>query len=665
MTDKMSGPKSTRVMSSSESNLAVNYRRQATNLPSLQQQKEILKDFGAKTKHRQIQLGRLSTEEVRRRAEATRLPEKDPYKARLITVLQPTDLSRKVKHNNEPVKEKKIKEESITSSEDIQKKARELEEAKRRIKAKIEAKKNIKSRGGSRFDIKEEAEIKKEAGTIKSRKRPFKEEDVSSLSHSNGSMRIPTRFDELGNPIDQFGKKMAFLQPEKTIKINQREGPRAIFKRNYNMFNDEKMETQKEALTKAAQIKAEEIKKEEEDGESLKAKVLRSNAIPETSQFYDPRLKEKKNGPERVKRSFFDFHEQGKFIKQGKQMRHQAHLNVLQTKIEAMAKKTGIQQASKLATVAHSAVKDNMSLPMDKLNWWDENIVVTEQQDIEIDFPKYKFKDISKLVERPIEKLPPMVNNSFVQIPTFYTKKERKKIRRQRRREELRETQEKIRLGLIPAPEPKVRLANMMQVLGNEAVIDPTKVEARVREQMDNRLKKHFQANEDRKLTKDERRIKKEKKMKEDTSYGVEVAIYLIKDLNHAATRWKLKENCKQLYMTGVCITTPDHSILVVEGGPKSQRKYKRLLLNRIKWRELQGEDEPDKSTNDTRVVNSKGQELCKFVWSGCRKDCNFKGDMQILKFQTDVAAKDYFERNNVLDYWHLVQSKLLICTQD
>lgn len=42
-----------------------------------------------------------------------------------------------------------------------------------------------------------------------------------------------------------------------------------------------------------------------------------------------------------------------------------------------------------------------------------------------------------------------------VYMPVFLTKKERKKLRRQNRREAWKEEQEKIRLGLEPPPEPK------------------------------------------------------------------------------------------------------------------------------------------------------------------------------------------------------------------
>lgn len=65
-----------------------------------------------------------------------------------------------------------------------------------------------------------------------------------------------------------------------------------------------------------------------------------------------------------------------------------------------------------------------------------------------------------------------------------------------------------------------------MRVLGNEAVQDPTKVEQHVRAQMEKRKREHQQANAARKLTAEQRKDKKVKKLKEDTSSGVHVSIY-------------------------------------------------------------------------------------------------------------------------------------------
>ncbi len=47
--------------------------------------------------------------------------------------------------------------------------------------------------------------------------------------------------------------------------------------------------------------------------------------------------------------------------------------------------------------------------------------------------------------------------------------------------------QDLIRQGLLEAPKPKVKLSNMMRVLGSEATADPTAVEAQVRQQMEDR----------------------------------------------------------------------------------------------------------------------------------------------------------------------------------
>ena len=135
----------------------------------------------------------------------------------------------------------------------------------------------------------------------------------------------------------------------------------------------------------------------------------------------------------------------------------------------------------------------------------------------------------------------------------------------------------------------------------------------------------------------------------------------------HAATRWKIKENCKQLYMTGACITTPDHSILIIEGGPKSQRKYRRLMLNRIKWKEINGEEETKEEAveGNTAVLASNGDELCKLVWEGQVRQATFKGDMNVIKFNSDGMTKDFFDKHRIIDYWRLIQSKLLICHGD
>jgi U4/U6 small nuclear ribonucleoprotein PRP3 len=68
--------------------------------------------------------------------------------------------------------------------------------------------------------------------------------------------------------------------------------------------------------------------------------------------------------------------------------------------------------------------------------------------------------NLTNLIEHPVQMKPPSVSDKKVMTTVYLTAKERKKKRRQNRSEALKEEQEKIRLGLIAPPEPKVKISN-------------------------------------------------------------------------------------------------------------------------------------------------------------------------------------------------------------
>src|SRR5690349_7888450 len=111
-------------------------------------------------------------------------------------------------------------------------------------------------------------------------------------------------------------------------------------------------------------------------------------------------------------------------------------------------------------------------------------------------------------------------------MPLMLTKQERKKLRKRNRAEMQREKLEKQLLGLIPAPPPKVKITNMMRVLGTQAIMDPTEVEKEVKAQMEARQKAHDERNQARKLTAEERKEKKAKKVAEDIGTEIRVALF-------------------------------------------------------------------------------------------------------------------------------------------
>jgi len=140
---------------------------------------------------------------------------------------------------------------------------------------------------------------------------------------------------------------------------------------------------------------------------------------------------------------------------------------------------------------------------------------------------KLKFSSTFHVVEHPA-RLSVIVkkDDQPVALPLMLTAAERKKIRRQNRAEREKEKQDKITLGLLPPPEPKVKLSNMMRVLSEQAVADPSAIERKVREQVAQREKNHEMRNLARKLTPEERREKKLRKIKEDAAGDIHVAVF-------------------------------------------------------------------------------------------------------------------------------------------
>uniref|UniRef100_A0A667WD22 U4/U6 small nuclear ribonucleoprotein Prp3 n=1 Tax=Myripristis murdjan TaxID=586833 RepID=A0A667WD22_9TELE len=334
----------------------------------------------------------------------------------------------------------------------------------------------------------------------------------------------PLILDEMGRTVDATGKEVELTHRMPTLKANIRAVKREQFRQ---------------------QLK-------EKPGEDL-----------ESTSYFDQRVF---ITPAQRPRRSFKFHEQGRFEKIAQRIRTKAQLEKLQTEIAQAAKKTGIQASTKLALIAPKKDLGEGDVPI--IEWWDSyvlpsNIVLTPEEK----FDDVEFFGVTNLVEHPAQISPPVDTDKPVTLGVYLTKKEQKKLRRQTRREAQKELQEKVRLGLMPPPEPKVRISNLMRVLGTEAVQDPTKVEAHVRAQMAKRQKAHEEANAARKLTAEQRKEKKVKKLKEDLTHGVHIAVYRIRNLHNPAKKFKVEANANQLYLTGTVVLHKDVNIVVVEGG--------------------------------------------------------------------------------------------------
>ncbi|KAF9585443.1 hypothetical protein BGW38_002382 [Lunasporangiospora selenospora] len=363
---------------------------------------------------------------------------------------------------------------------------------------------------------------------------------------------------------------------------------------------------------------------------------------PTKNPYFDPSMalvapRERRARPLR-------FAQKGKYTSIANQLRSEQRIEQLRKEIEESGKANVQDEDLQL--------KDGFTkreVLKDGVEWWDAAFLPNKTyQDAITGLAQIETEDslITHYVQHPVPIEPPNDPSSFANAqsrPLMLTTKERKKLRRQKRQELLKEKQDKIRLGLLPAEAPKVRLANMMRVLGQEAVLNPTEVEMRVREQVQQRLQTHLDANAQRKLTHDERKAKEQKKKDEDVAKGIYVNLYKINDLSHPQKKFKVDKNAGQLGLTGIVLMYPTFSLVVVEGGQKAVKQFKKLMLRRIDW--------ADNTRLDGTEVSETTDNKCLLVWEGQLRERQFK-TFRFIKSRTEAQLKETLARLSVQHYW-------------
>jgi U4/U6 small nuclear ribonucleoprotein PRP3 len=215
-----------------------------------------------------------------------------------------------------------------------------------------------------------------------------------------------------------------------------------------------------------------------------------------------------------------------------------------------------------------------------------------------------------------------------------------------------KERQERVLMGLEPPPPPKVKISNLMRVLGAEATADPTQIEQEVRKQMAERVSAHEARNQARKLTKEEKKEKKKKKFEKDLKLGgTYVALFRIADLSDPKHRFKVDANARNFQLTGCAILYKDVNMVVVEGGQKAIKKFKKLLLKRIDWNKTVNEEEKDTNHKENKQENS-----CELIWEGTILKPNF----QQFRFETmtsEEQIRKYLNHRWSEHYWDMIKT--------
>ncbi|KAL9617097.1 MAG: hypothetical protein Q9160_008087 [Pyrenula sp. 1 TL-2023] len=381
-----------------------------------------------------------------------------------------------------------------------------------------------------------------------------------------------------------------------------------------------------------------------------------SNEELKQNPYYDSSLSLKQGS--RHSRQLI-FNQKGKYIAQAAALRRQAQLEEMKRRIANRARQAGIDE---------DPSEKNFLVPAPpSVEWWDEGLVSDESYDTISDPSTLKITTpdsiITNYIQHPVLLAAPQEKITPAPKPMFLTPKETAKLRRQRRMADLKEQQAKIRLGLEAAPPPKVKKSNLMRVLGEEAVKDPTAVEARVNREIAARLQKHEDMNSERALTKDERHEKLEKQQAGDRAKGIWINVYRIDSLANGKHRFKIAKNAEQNDLTGICILNPKFCLVIVEGGAHSIRNYRKLMLNRVDWTENSGPGAVKEGNKEALAkwleAEDEGGELrdlglneCKLVFEGEEKQRGFRKWVGARVCETEVSVKEALARARMESFW-------------
>ncbi|GAB4836521.1 Protein rdm16 [Ancistrocladus abbreviatus] len=381
---------------------------------------------------------------------------------------------------------------------------------------------------------------------------------------------------------------------------------------------------------------------------------------PEQNPHFDTRMGINKNKILRPKRMTFQFVEEGKWSKDAEIIKLKNQFGEAQAK-ELKAKQAQLAKAKaepninpNLIEVSERVItKEKPKEPIPEVEWWDVGLLRSDEYtgiaDGDKIEDKIKMEKITIYVEHPRPIEPPAEPAPPPPQPLKLTKKEQKKLRTQRRLAREKERQEMIRQGLLEPPKPKVKMSNLMKVLGSEATQAPTKYEEEIRAAAAEREQAHIDRNIARKLTPAERREKKERKLFDDPSaLETIVSVYKINDLSHPQNRFKVDVNAQENRLTGCAVISEGFSVVVVEGGSKSIKRYGKLMLRRINWAaKVENEDEEEDDEE------GKPANKCVLVWQGSAAKPGFNKFL-IHECRTEAAARKVFADAGVGHYWDL-----------
>jgi len=288
--------------------------------------------------------------------------------------------------------------------------------------------------------------------------------------------------------------------------------------------------------------------------------------------------------------------------------------------------------------------------------WWDKQVFMNPEH-------------ITHLVEHPIPILGILGRQNKhdeTEQKVMLTEEERRKLKKLRNQEKVREFQDKIKMGLIPPPPPKIKMKNLMCVLGSGQVAEPSAIEQSVRAQVDQRLADHIRRNEERKLTPEARREKIMAKWTNDDS--LHVSVFLVTGNVTNKIKFKINKSGEELHLGGFFLNSQSReprapvssslpSIIVAMGSRKGIKRFDKTLLRRINW--IAGDtsmDAPEDEADDDDDDETQSPECqgCRRIFHGTQPLDSKLPRWSYLVIKDEATARSFLSEKKSMHFWDM-----------
>ena len=287
--------------------------------------------------------------------------------------------------------------------------------------------------------------------------------------------------------------------------------------------------------------------------------------------------------------------------------------------------------------------------------WWDQ--VILDRSDC-----------ITHLVEHPV---PLKGTTAFSKdrsvAKAILTPAERERLRKLRRKEKVTDMQDKIKMGLLKPPPPKIKMKTLAIALGGEAAQGPSAVEQAVKAQAADRLREHERHNAEHKLTPEQRRLKNAAKWTrpQEKADVASIAAYAIQCKVDNKAKFKICKNAEQLHLGGLFLNsrlkrendeTFYPSLVVVEGSRRAVKRFDRLVRHRIDWAAQHKDEDTKMEDNDSDSSDSDdaGDSECVRIFNGSEAKKKFS-QFTHEELRDLPSALATLERKQCMHFWDML----------